>query len=63
VGPVVILPVANDAVLAEPISPVVPFLASGGIVWLPVLLIGLDDIGKNEVLELLDGFVSGHYFV
>ena len=62
-SPVSILPITNLASLAQVISEVVPRLATCWAIKLTVLLEGVDACGEFGLLELLDGFVSGSYFV
>jgi len=62
-GPVLILPVTNLSSLAQVISEVIPCFAAGWAIKLTVLLVGIDACGEFAFLELLDGFVSGSYFV
>ena len=62
-GPIGILPIANLIILAQIIGEVIPCFATGWAVKLTVLLEGIDACGEFGLLELLDGFVSGSYFV
>jgi hypothetical protein len=63
VRPVLVLPVTNLAILAHGIGPVVPSLATRGLVEVAILLMKLSHEGQNVVVEDLDGLVSGHHAV
>lgn len=60
VRPILILPVGNDAALAQGIGPVVPRFAACRVVGLSVLLIRALHDGKNEVSKLINGVLPEH---
>ena len=60
VRPVLILPVGNDAALAQRIGPVVPRFAARSIVGLSVLLERALDDGEDEISELVNGVLPEH---
>ena len=59
-APVLVLPIADLAILAQSIGPVVPRLATRGNVRLSVLLILRGDRGENLGCEKLAGLCEGH---
>ena len=60
VRPVLILPIRDETVFAQAVSPVVPGLATRGIVGDAVLLECALDDGKDEVSELVNGVLPEH---
>ena len=58
--PVLILPIGNDATLAQGIGPVVPRFAARWIVGLSVLLERALHDGKDEISKLVNGVVPEH---
>ena len=61
--PVLILPVGNDAALAQGVGPVVPFLASRGIVGDAVLLVRALNHGEDEISKLVNCILPEHRVV
>jgi hypothetical protein len=63
VRPVLILPVGNDAALAQGIGPVVPRFAACRVVGLSVLLVGALHDGEDEISKLVNGVLPEHRVV
>ena len=60
VRPVLILPVGNDAALAQGIGPVVPFLTACSVVGLSVLLERALHDGEDIISKLVNGILPEH---
>jgi hypothetical protein len=63
VRPILILPVGNDAALAQRIGPVVPRFAACRVIGLSVLLVGALHDGEDEISKLVNGVLPEHRIV
>ena len=58
--PVAVLPIADFAAFTKRIGPVVPSFGTGGHVRLSVLLVGVDNAGKNVISEQNARLIPGN---
>lgn len=58
--PIGILPIADFAAFTKRIGPVVPSFATGGPIRLSVLLVDVDNAGKNVISELDARLIPGN---